>query len=166
MNNRVDVYVGSHVRMTREICGGTQSQLAASLQITPLLLRRYEMGIERFTAIHLVRIAKALRVNPGFFFDKFNRLDISSAVAETTPHGSIASGANDNSVDLNRGPSRCGTMSLTELKPATLVSATGLPDRHVTRAQQYSTKVDDYFRRHMVESPIPNGIGTASDRAN
>lgn len=65
----IDVYVGSRVRARRTGLRITQTKLGESLGVTFQQVQKYENGTNRIGASNLFRLAKALNVDVGFFFD-------------------------------------------------------------------------------------------------
>lgn len=76
---RLDVHIGSRIRLRRKILGLSQQQLGAALGITFQQLQKYERGVNRVTASRLWDLARVLDVPIGFFFDAVP--DTLSAVA-------------------------------------------------------------------------------------
>src|SRR6201992_1671217 len=67
--NLVDKYVGSRVRMRRVLVGMSQEKLGEALGLTFQQVQKYEKGTNRIGASRLQQIARALNVQPSFFFD-------------------------------------------------------------------------------------------------
>lgn len=67
--NPIDVYVGSRIRMRRNILGMSQEKLGEHLGITFQQIQKYEKGTNRVGASRLQAIASILEVPPSFFFD-------------------------------------------------------------------------------------------------
>lgn len=67
--NPVDVYVGSRIRMRRNMLAMSQESLATSIRLTFQQVQKYEKGINRVGASRLQQIATALQVPPSFFFE-------------------------------------------------------------------------------------------------
>ena len=65
----VDVHVGSRVRYRRVAIGMSQGALGGKLKLTFQQIQKYESGKNRIGSSRLWRIAKALEVSPGYFFD-------------------------------------------------------------------------------------------------
>lgn len=68
--NATDVYVGSRLRLRRNMLGMSQERLAASLGITFQQVQKYEKGTNRIGASRLQTIATTLAVPIGFFFQQ------------------------------------------------------------------------------------------------
>lgn len=68
----VDAYVGSRVRMQRNLIGMSQEKLAEHLGITFQQVQKYEKGTNRIGASRLYAIAKALGVEISYFFDQYD----------------------------------------------------------------------------------------------
>lgn len=67
--NPIDIYVGSRIRMRRNILGMSQEKLGEHLGITFQQIQKYEKGTNRVGASRLQAIASILEVPPSFFFD-------------------------------------------------------------------------------------------------
>jgi transcriptional regulator with XRE-family HTH domain len=65
----VDRHVGARLREHRIMLGLTQQQLAERLGTSCQQVHKYERGINRLSAGQLHRIAEALGVGPGYFFE-------------------------------------------------------------------------------------------------
>jgi transcriptional regulator with XRE-family HTH domain len=65
----VDRYVGLRLRERRIMLGLTQQQLAELIGVTYQQAHKYEKGVNRIAAGRLDRIARALGVEVGYFFD-------------------------------------------------------------------------------------------------
>jgi transcriptional regulator with XRE-family HTH domain len=66
----IDIYVGSRLRMRRNLVGLSQQQLGKSLGLTFQQIQKYEHGINRMGSSCLFRIAKTLSVPVAYFFDE------------------------------------------------------------------------------------------------
>src|SRR5690349_23383906 len=64
-----DRHVGARVRARRIALGLTQQQLAELVGITYQQAHKYEKGLNRIAAGRLAAIARALAVEPGYFFE-------------------------------------------------------------------------------------------------
>jgi len=64
-----DALVGSRIRERRLQLGLTQENVAAVLGVTFQQLQKYERGFNRVGASRLVDMARALGVQPSYFFD-------------------------------------------------------------------------------------------------
>jgi transcriptional regulator with XRE-family HTH domain len=69
----IDVHVGRRLRMLRKARGMSQEALAAEGQITFQQVQKYERGTNRLSASMLWTFAKALEVEPGYFFEGLER---------------------------------------------------------------------------------------------
>jgi transcriptional regulator with XRE-family HTH domain len=67
--NPIDQHVGSRVRMRRVLVGMSQEKLGEALGLTFQQVQKYEKGTNRIGASRLQQIARALNVQPSFFFD-------------------------------------------------------------------------------------------------
>jgi DNA-binding transcriptional regulator YiaG len=66
--SRVDVWIGSRVRIKRTSLGISEQEFSASLKINGNDLAAFEAGEKRINAALLYRIAKLIDVQPGYFF--------------------------------------------------------------------------------------------------
>jgi len=69
----VDRYVGARMRERRIILGLTQQQMAELIGVTYQQAHKYEKGINRIASGRLYRIAQALGVEIGYFFEGMGR---------------------------------------------------------------------------------------------
>ena len=69
----VDRHVGARMRQRRILLGLTQQQLAELIGVTYQQAHKYEKGINRIAAGRLSRIAQALGVEVGYFFEGVSR---------------------------------------------------------------------------------------------
>lgn len=69
MPHPIDDFVSQRIRQARLLRGLTQSALAAQIGCSFQQLQKYEAGQNRVSASRLFQIAKALSVEPGYFFD-------------------------------------------------------------------------------------------------
>ena len=65
----VDRFVGARIRERRIMLGLTQQQMAELIGVTYQQAHKYEKGINRVAAGRLYRIAEALGVEIGYFFE-------------------------------------------------------------------------------------------------
>ncbi|KQV65230.1 helix-turn-helix transcriptional regulator [Rhizobium sp. Root1220] len=68
--NAIDTYVGSRVRMRRQLLGLSQERLADQIGVTFQQVQKYEKGMNRIGASRLQRIAEVLSTSPSFFFQQ------------------------------------------------------------------------------------------------
>lgn len=68
--NAIDTYVGTRMRMRRQLLGMSQERLAEQIGVTFQQVQKYEKGINRIGASRLQRIAEVLRTSPAFFFEQ------------------------------------------------------------------------------------------------
>ena len=68
--NPIDVYVGSRIRLRRNLMGMSQERLGDELGITFQQIQKYEKGTNRVGASRLQAIARILGVPVAFFFDE------------------------------------------------------------------------------------------------
>lgn len=65
----IDLYVGSRVRARRTGLGISQTKLGDVLGVTFQQIQKYENGGNRIGASNLFKIARALGVDVGFFYE-------------------------------------------------------------------------------------------------
>jgi transcriptional regulator with XRE-family HTH domain len=65
----VDRHVGTRIRERRVMLGLTQQQMAELIGVTYQQAHKYEKGINRVAAGRLYKIAQALGVGVGYFFE-------------------------------------------------------------------------------------------------
>ena len=65
----VDRYVGARIRERRILLGLTQQQMADLIGVTYQQAHKYEKGINRVASGRLYRIAQALGVEVGYFYE-------------------------------------------------------------------------------------------------
>jgi transcriptional regulator with XRE-family HTH domain len=68
--NAIDTYVGSRVRMRRQLLGLSQERLAEQIGVTFQQVQKYEKGMNRIGASRLQRIAEVLSTSPSHFFEQ------------------------------------------------------------------------------------------------
>ncbi|ALE03401.1 helix-turn-helix domain-containing protein [Bartonella ancashensis] len=68
--NPIDVYVGTRIRLRRNILGLTQEKLGEHLGITFQQIQKYEKGTNRVGASRLQAIAEIMDVPVSYFFDR------------------------------------------------------------------------------------------------
>lgn len=68
----VDAYVGSRIKLRRNLLGISQERLAEEVGITFQQVQKYERGLNRVSAGRLWKIAKTLGVSVNFFFEETN----------------------------------------------------------------------------------------------
>src|SRR5271167_3625164 len=94
MGDEIDVHIGKRVRRRRRLLGLTQQQLAGACGVRFQQIQKYECGANRVSAARLWRLARALEVPVGYFFDGLDD--------EAQASSAGVSRANDESVDLIR----------------------------------------------------------------
>ena len=65
----INAHLGARIRLRRRLLGLSQTHLADAIGLTYQQVQKYERGINRMAAATLYRIAEALDVPIGFFFD-------------------------------------------------------------------------------------------------
>ena len=69
--NAIDSYVGSQVRMRRQLLGLSQERLADQIGVTFQQVQKYEKGINRVSASRLFEISQVLGASINFFYDEY-----------------------------------------------------------------------------------------------
>ena len=69
MSDEIDMHLGKRMRRRRRLVGLTQQQLASACGVRFQQIQKYECGANRVSAARLWRIAGALEVPIGYFFD-------------------------------------------------------------------------------------------------
>ncbi|CDM63278.1 putative transcriptional regulator (plasmid) [Rhizobium favelukesii] len=82
--NAIDTFVGSRVRMRRQLLGLSQEKLADQIGVTFQQVQKYEKGLNRIGASRLQRIADVLSTSPSFFFQQDASEPLSLAGLETS----------------------------------------------------------------------------------
>jgi transcriptional regulator with XRE-family HTH domain len=67
----LDPHIGMRIRMRRSEVGMTQEMLAERINVGRVQMRKYEIGENRVAASTLWKIANALGVAPGYFFQGY-----------------------------------------------------------------------------------------------
>jgi len=67
-NNEIDIKLGQQLRKLRESRGLSADQLAENLDISSVLLQRWEYGKKRISAVMLFRLCEALEVDVAEIF--------------------------------------------------------------------------------------------------
>src|SRR5271155_5119689 len=69
MSDDIDLHLGKRLRRRRRLLGLTQQQLAQAVGVRFQQIQKYECGANRISAARLWRIAAALEVPVGYFYD-------------------------------------------------------------------------------------------------
>jgi transcriptional regulator with XRE-family HTH domain len=69
VGNDIDLHLGRRLRRRRRLLGLTQQQLAGVVGVRFQQIQKYECGANRISAARLWRIAAALEVPVGYFYD-------------------------------------------------------------------------------------------------
>ena len=91
MMDLIDIHLGRRLRRRRRILGLTQQQLAGACGVRFQQIQKYECGANRVSAARLWRLARALEVPVGYFFEGLDDA-MDAPIARTS----------DESVDLIR----------------------------------------------------------------
>jgi transcriptional regulator with XRE-family HTH domain len=81
VGNDIDLHLGRRLRRRRRLLGLTQQQLAQAVGVRFQQIQKYECGANRISAARLWRIAAALDVPVGYFYDGLAdgaRLDVAA----------------------------------------------------------------------------------------
>lgn len=68
--NAIDAFIGHRIRLRRKVLGMGEETLAAALGVTAAQVRRYEQGMRRVCAVHLLMTAEVLQVHFSWFFEE------------------------------------------------------------------------------------------------
>ena len=74
MSDAIDFHLGKRMRRRRRLLGLTQQQLANACGVRFQQIQKYECGANRVSAARLWRIASALDVPVGYFFEGLSTL--------------------------------------------------------------------------------------------
>jgi transcriptional regulator with XRE-family HTH domain len=69
MGDDIDFHLGKRLRRRRRLLGLTQQQLANACGVRFQQIQKYECGANRISAARLWRIAEALDVEVGYFYE-------------------------------------------------------------------------------------------------
>lgn len=69
MGDEIDIYLGRQLRRRRRLLRLTQEQIAGACGVRFQQIQKYECGANRMSAARLWRLAQALQVPVGYFFD-------------------------------------------------------------------------------------------------
>lgn len=69
MQDEVNLFVGRRIRRRRRLLDMTQQQLGAACGVTFQQIQKYESACTRLSIDTLWRIARALEVDIGYFFE-------------------------------------------------------------------------------------------------
>jgi transcriptional regulator with XRE-family HTH domain len=99
--DKIDVLVGSRIRMRRLMVGMSQSKLAEGLEVTFQQVQKYEKGTNRVGASRLQMIAKVLDIEVSFFFSEQGRSRLEATEA-CEPFETAAFIANREALEINK----------------------------------------------------------------
>ncbi|HZC16909.1 MAG TPA: helix-turn-helix transcriptional regulator [Caulobacteraceae bacterium] len=106
MSNDIDLHLGRRLRRRRRLLGLTQQQLAAVVGVRFQQIQKYECGANRISAARLWRIAAALEVPVGYFYDGLAEVPRCDGNGEQTTGGEVL--ARKETLDLVRPYHRLG----------------------------------------------------------
>jgi transcriptional regulator with XRE-family HTH domain len=75
--NAIDKHIGARIRMRRQQLGVSQEKLAEALAVSFQQVQKYEKGQNRVGGSRMARIAEALQVEVGFFYQNAPGTDTS-----------------------------------------------------------------------------------------
>jgi transcriptional regulator with XRE-family HTH domain len=64
--------IGKRIRLRRHIEGVSQDALGAAIGVSATQVHKYENGADRIAAVLVLRIARALNAEPGYFLPSIN----------------------------------------------------------------------------------------------
>ncbi len=67
--NAIDEYIGSRIRIRRNLLGLSQDQLAKTLNISFQQVQKYEKGNNRIAGSRIWQLARTLNIPVSYFFD-------------------------------------------------------------------------------------------------
>ena len=100
MGNDIDLHLGKRLRRRRRMLGLTQQQLADSVGVRFQQIQKYECGANRISAARLWRLAEALEVPVGYFYDGLSSTASSDPAPDRGEGGEIL--ARKETLDLIR----------------------------------------------------------------
>ncbi|MBR4932633.1 MAG: helix-turn-helix transcriptional regulator [Alphaproteobacteria bacterium] len=65
----IDEYIGSRIRLRRNLLGLSQDDLAKKLNISFQQIQKYEKGTNRISGSRIWQLARILNIPAGYFFD-------------------------------------------------------------------------------------------------
>ena len=89
MGNEIDLHLGKRLRRRRRLLGLTQQQLADSVGVRFQQIQKYECGANRISAARLWKLAEALEVPVGYFYDGLTAGASVEVAAERNEGGEI-----------------------------------------------------------------------------
>jgi transcriptional regulator with XRE-family HTH domain len=106
VGNDIDLHLGRRLRRRRRLLGLTQQQLASVVGVRFQQIQKYECGANRISAARLWRIASALEVPVGYFYDGLAEGARREANGEASEGGEVL--ARKETLDLVRAYYRLG----------------------------------------------------------
>lgn len=97
----IDVYVGSRIRLRRNLLGVSQERLGEQLGITFQQVQKYEKGTNRVGASRLQAIAETLDAPVSFFFENVADDHLVESFAESSVNP-LLTASSDEGVQLIR----------------------------------------------------------------
>lgn len=82
--NEVEVHIGRRIRLRRIELGLSQEAVAERLGLTFQQLQKYEKGVNGARGSRMLHLAKALDVQPGYFFEGLPGVDGKQSDRDTT----------------------------------------------------------------------------------
>lgn len=71
--DKVDVHVGSRLRVRRTLLGMSQEKLANAIGLTFQQVQKYERGLNRISAGRLYQFSRILDIPVSFFYENINQ---------------------------------------------------------------------------------------------
>jgi transcriptional regulator with XRE-family HTH domain len=100
VGNDIDLHLGKRLRRRRRLLGLTQQQLADSVGVRFQQIQKYECGANRISAARLWRLAEALEVPVGYFYEGLSMSDAREPLADRAEGGEVL--ARKETMDLIR----------------------------------------------------------------
>jgi len=100
VGNDIDLHLGKRLRRRRRLLGLTQQQLADAVGVRFQQIQKYECGANRISAARLWRLAEALEVPVGYFYDGLTMGETRDTLGERADGGEVL--ARKETLDLIR----------------------------------------------------------------
>jgi transcriptional regulator with XRE-family HTH domain len=99
-NHDIDLHLGKRLRRRRRLLGLTQIQLADAVGVRFQQIQKYECGDNRMSASRLWKLAEALEVPVGYFYDGLAMDETRDTLGERAEGGEVL--ARKETMDLIR----------------------------------------------------------------
>jgi transcriptional regulator with XRE-family HTH domain len=90
MGDEIDIHIGKRARRRRRLLGLTQEQVAGACGVRFQQIQKYECGANRISAARIWRLARALDVPVGYFFEGLDETAQMSGDGEDSPESTRA----------------------------------------------------------------------------